>query len=75
MWAISEVPTLGYAIIVAVLWMQSDDRRARQYDRKAERDGGAELAAYNAYLASLRGESPAPEAQESEPPEETGPRD
>ena len=31
--------------------------RARQYDRKAERDGGAELAAYNAYLASLGGEA------------------
>jgi putative copper resistance protein D len=44
MWAISEVPTV------------SEDRRARQFDRKAERDGGAELAAYNAYLASLRGE-------------------
>lgn len=55
MWAISEVPTVGYAIIVAVLWMRSEDRRARQYDRKAERDGGAELAAYNAYLASLQG--------------------
>ena len=56
MWAISEVPTVGYAIIVAVLWMKSEDRRARQFDRKAERDGGAELAAYNAYLAGLRGE-------------------
>ena len=55
MWAISEVPTVGYAIIVVVLWMKSEDRRARQYDRKAERDGGAELAAYNAYLASLDG--------------------
>ena len=60
MWAISEVPTVGYAIIVAVLWMKSEDRRARQYDRKAERDGGAELEAYNAYLASLRGEGGAP---------------
>ena len=56
MWAISEVPTVGYAIIVAAMWMKSDDRRARQYDRKAERDGGAELAAYNAYLAGLRGD-------------------
>ena len=56
MWAISEVPTVGYAIIVVVLWMGSEDRRARQFDRKADRDGGAELAAYNAYLASLRGE-------------------
>jgi putative copper resistance protein D len=54
MWAISEVPTVGYAIVVVVLWMGSEDRRARQYDRKAARDGGAELAAYNAYLASLR---------------------
>src|SRR5699024_11042629 len=35
MWAISEVPTVGYAIIVAVMWMKSEDRRARQYDRKA----------------------------------------
>lgn len=60
MWAISEVPTVGYAIIVAVLWMKSEDRRARQYDRKAERDGGAELAAYNAYLESLRGGGGAP---------------
>jgi cytochrome c oxidase assembly factor CtaG len=55
MWAISEVPTVGYAIVVVVLWMGSEDRRARQYDRKAARDGGAELAAYNAYLASLGG--------------------
>ena len=57
MWAISEVPTVGYAIVVVVLWMGSEDRRARQYDRKAERDGGAELAAYNAYLESLGGEA------------------
>ena len=62
MWAISEVPTVGYAIIVAVMWMKSEDRRARQYDRKAARDGGAELAAYNAYLASLRGEPAEPAA-------------
>ncbi|WP_114854668.1 cytochrome c oxidase assembly protein [Brachybacterium sp. YJGR34] len=53
MWAISEIPTVGYALIVALQWMKSEDRRARQFDRKAARDGGAELAAYNAYLASL----------------------
>ena len=58
MWAVSEIPTVGYAIVVVVLWMGSEDRRARQFDRKAERDGGAELAAYNAYLASLRGGAP-----------------
>ena len=55
MWAVSEIPTVGYAIIVAVQWMRSEDRRAKQWDRKADRDGEAELQAYNAYLASLRG--------------------
>ncbi|GAA1490348.1 cytochrome c oxidase assembly protein [Brachybacterium sacelli] len=58
MWAVSEIPTLGYAILMATMWMQSEDRHARQYDRKADRDGGAELEAYNAYLARLRGEVP-----------------
>src|SRR5690606_10351754 len=69
MWAISEVPTVGYAILVAVQWMRSDDRRARQYDRKAERDGGAELAAYNAYLASLRGDRAPAEPADAVPAE------
>ena len=44
-------------------------RRARQYDRKAERDGGAELAAYNADLESLRagGDAPVPTAGADSP--------
>ena len=62
MWAVSEIPTFFYAILMATMWMKSEDRRARQFDRKAERDGGAELAAYNAYLASLRGDAPPPTA-------------
>lgn len=68
MWAVSEIPTVGYALIVAALWMQSEDRRARQYDRKAARDGGAELAAYNAYLAQLRGEDERDEGTGSRTP-------
>lgn len=59
MWAVSEIPTVLYALVVAVQWMRSDDRRAAQWDRKADRDGDAELAAYNAYLASMRGQAPA----------------
>lgn len=59
MWAVSEIPTVLYALVVAVQWMRSDDRRAAQWDRKADRDGDAELAAYNAYLASMRGKAPA----------------
>lgn len=55
MWGVSEIPTLFYAIILALMWTTSDERRAKQWDRKADRDGEAELAAYNAYLESLRG--------------------
>ncbi len=59
MWAVSEVPTVLYALIAAYLWMRSEDRRARQWDRKADRDGEAELRAYNEYLARLEsGETP-----------------
>lgn len=53
MWAVSEVPTVLYAVLAVVQWSRSEDRRARQWDRKADRDGEAELAAYNAYLAGL----------------------
>lgn len=55
MWGVSEIPTLFYAIILAVLWTRSEERVARQYDRKAARDGDADLTAYNEYLRSLRG--------------------
>lgn len=80
MWAVSEIPTVIYALVVAVQWMRSDDRRAAQWDRKADRDGDSELAAYNAYLASMRGEAPAqpvPSEHRSETgtePEEQSPR-
>src|SRR5699024_11195068 len=72
MWAVSEIPTFFYAILMATMWMQSEDRRARQFDRKADRDGGAELEAYNAYLASLRGEAPSPAASSAAGPSDAG---
>ena len=53
MWGISEVPTAFYALIAGIQWSRSEERAARNYDRKAERDGGAELENYNAYLRSL----------------------
>ncbi|MDO5661711.1 MAG: cytochrome c oxidase assembly protein [Brachybacterium sp.] len=55
MWGISELPSLLYAVILAFQWTRSEERRARQYDRKAARDGDAELQEYNAYLQSLQG--------------------
>lgn len=50
-WSVGEVPTVALAILVAILWSRSDAREAKRSDRSADRDGDAELAAYNAMLA------------------------
>lgn len=50
-WSVGEIPTITLALIVAFMWARSDDRAAKRYDRKAERDGDAELAEYNEMLA------------------------
>ncbi len=52
-WAIGELPALLLALIVAMQWFRSDRAEAVRADRKADRDGDAELAAYNARLAQL----------------------
>ena len=52
-WGAGEFPTFIAAVIVAVQWQASDKREARRKDRQADRDGDAELAAYNAQLAAL----------------------
>ncbi len=54
-WSVGELPTLALAITVAVQWGRSDDREARRLDRAADRDGNADLEAYNAELAKLAG--------------------
>jgi cytochrome c oxidase assembly factor CtaG/putative copper export protein len=50
-WSVGEIPTVVLAVLVAILWNRSDARDAKRGDRKADRDGDAELAAYNAMLA------------------------
>ncbi|WP_129787479.1 cytochrome c oxidase assembly protein [Promicromonospora panici] len=50
-WGIGELPTLLLAVGVAISWARSDAREAKRNDRKAERDGDAELEAYNKMLA------------------------
>jgi putative copper resistance protein D len=52
-WGIGELPSLTLALILAVQWTRSDEREARRHDRAADRDGDAELKAYNAMLAQL----------------------
>jgi cytochrome c oxidase assembly factor CtaG len=50
-WGVGEIPTVVLAIIVAVMWSRSDDRESKRLDRRADRDGDAELNEYNAMLA------------------------
>ena len=50
-WSVGEIPTVALAILVAIMWSRSDARDAKRSDRKAARDGDAELEAYNRMLA------------------------
>ena len=52
-WAIAEVPSLMLMIVLGVQWARTDEREARRRDRRADRDGDAELEAYNAHLQRL----------------------
>lgn len=54
-WGIGEVPTAILAVLVVVDWIKRDEREAKRTDRRADRDGDAELAAYNARLARMSG--------------------
>ncbi|MDQ4138177.1 MAG: cytochrome c oxidase assembly protein, partial [Actinomycetota bacterium] len=51
-WSVGEIPTVILAIVVALQWARSDDREAKRVDRAADRDGDADLEAYNAMLAA-----------------------
>jgi putative copper resistance protein D len=62
-WGVGEAPTLILALLVARNWVRSDRSETRRKDRQADRDGGAELAAYNEMLAQRRRESERTEAE------------
>jgi putative copper resistance protein D len=52
-WAFGEVPTLVVLLALAAQWARSDEREARRGDRQADRDGDADLVAYNQRLLEL----------------------
>ena len=54
-WSVGEIPTVVLAVLVAFMWSRSDARESKRYDRKADRDGDAELEAYNEMLAKRAG--------------------
>lgn len=57
-WATGEIPLVLVLVALLVQWSRSDAREARRFDRRAEADGDAELAAYNALLTRLSERSP-----------------
>lgn len=52
-WASGEVPLVVVMLALLIQWSRSDQRAAKRYDRAADRDDDAELAAYNAMYAEL----------------------
>ena len=56
-WALGEIPLLGVAIVLLAQWFRDDTRQARQRDRRAARDGDAELVAYNEMLQRIANDS------------------
>lgn len=52
-WGVGEAPTLILAVTVAWQWFKNDTKETTRRDRRVDRDGDAELDAYNAHLASL----------------------
>jgi cytochrome c oxidase assembly factor CtaG len=52
-WGAGEAPTVVLTLLVAMAWVRQDRAESRRRDRQADRDGDAELAAYNAHLAEL----------------------
>ena len=49
-WGLGDYPVAVLAVAMAVAWIRDDERETRRYDRRADRDGDAELQAWNAML-------------------------
>ncbi|MCE7007486.1 bifunctional copper resistance protein CopD/cytochrome c oxidase assembly protein [Kibdelosporangium philippinense] len=54
-WAAGELPLIVVLVALLVQWARQDEKEARRRDRKADADGEAELAAYNAMLDKMNG--------------------
>lgn len=52
-WAFGEVPSVLTLLALMSQWIRSEERFSRRTERQADRDGDAELVAYNAHLARL----------------------
>ncbi len=61
-WASGEIPLLLVVMVMLVQWVRHDERAARRDDRRADADGDADLAAYNAMLGRLAAGGPPSDA-------------
>ncbi len=52
-WAAGDIPSFLLGVALVVGWVRSDAQEARRLDRRADRDGDAELREYNRQLAAL----------------------
>jgi cytochrome c oxidase assembly factor CtaG/putative copper export protein len=57
-WGSGEIPLLVVMVALLAQWARTDERDARRSDRRADADGDAELAAYNAMLRDLANRNP-----------------
>ncbi|EGD55577.1 cytochrome c oxidase assembly protein [Gordonia neofelifaecis] len=58
-WATGEFPLVLVMLALLVQWRRQDDRAARRFDRKEERDDDAELESYNQMLREMNSPVPA----------------
>lgn len=57
-WALGDYPLAILAGALIWSWVRADRREAARIDRRHDRTGGADMAAYNSYLKSLAEDSP-----------------
>jgi cytochrome c oxidase assembly factor CtaG/putative copper export protein len=67
-WAFGELPIAAVLAALIVSWVRSDAREAARVDRRADADGGAELAAHNARFAALAGRDGESSTRGGQPP-------
>lgn len=71
-WALGDYPLAVMAVALVALWVGSDRRERRRFDRHEDRSGDAELTAYNDHLGRLSGRrggvaEPAPDPLTTQP--------
>ena len=57
-WGAGDLPSLLLGVALLVGWFRSDRQTSRRLDRQADRDGDAELRAYNERLAAIARREP-----------------